>query len=137
MVRTLPSPLPRLAAAAVAAFALVVAAGCSRPTSETAGVSVEMTVTPDPPRVGMVEVELRFADGDGAPVEVRDVRIEGNMNHAGMTPSFADAEPVGPGHVRADLELTMGGDWFVLVEGTLGDGRRLEEKVDLPGVRLK
>jgi hypothetical protein len=54
-----------------------------------------------------------------------------------MTPTFADATEVGPGEYRADLELTMGGDWFVLVAAELADGKQVEEKIDLPGVRLK
>lgn len=120
-----------------AAVLLVPHSGCSRPTSSDDGVRVDMVVHPQPPVVGMVRVELRFTEPGGAPVSATAVRLEGNMNHAGMTPSFAEATEIEPGVHRADLELTMGGDWFVLVDAELSDGRRVEEKIDLPGVRLK
>jgi hypothetical protein len=59
------------------------------------------------------------------------------MNHAGMRPVFADAKEVEPGKYEATLELTMGGDWFVLITGTLPDGRKLHRKVDVPGVKSR
>jgi hypothetical protein len=29
----------------------------------------------------------------------------------------------------------MGGDWMILVSGELADGRRVDHRVDVPGVR--
>ena len=63
------------------------------------------------------------------------MKLEGNMNHAGMTPVFADARETEPGKYEAALEFTMGGDWFVLVNVTLADGRKLSRKVDVRGVK--
>ena len=54
-----------------------------------------------------------------------------------MKPVFADAREVEPGKYEAALELTMGGDWFVVVNGTLADGRKLKRKVDVPGVKSR
>ncbi len=31
----------------------------------------------------------------------------------------------------------MGGDWFVLIDVSLADGRTLKKKVDLPGVKSR
>jgi hypothetical protein len=56
------------------------------------------------------------------------------MNHAGMVPSLANATEVAPGRYGASLDLTMAGDWFVLVRADLPDGRTLEHRTDLPGV---
>ena len=39
-----------------------------------------------------------------------------------------------PGRYQADLEFTMGGDWFILVRAELLDGRSMERKIDVPGV---
>ncbi len=64
------------------------------------------------------------------------VAIEGNMNHAGMKPSFAELTERGAGVYDGDLEFTMGGDWFILVTATLPDGSQLERKVDVKGVAV-
>ena len=54
-----------------------------------------------------------------------------------MKPVFADATETEPGRYEATLELSMGGDWFVLITGKLADGRPLKEKVDVPGVKSR
>jgi hypothetical protein len=42
---------------------------------------------------------------------------------------------VSPGTYEAPLELTMGGDWFLLIDATLPDGGSFHRQMDLPGVR--
>jgi hypothetical protein len=87
--------------------------------------------------VGGVRLELALTDGAGAPVAGATVRVEGNMNHAGMVPEITDAKVVGPpeeGRYVAELELSMGGDWFFVVTAMTEDGRRLEHVVEVPGV---
>lgn len=121
---------------AAAAALLALAAGCAKPGDGVPGAEVTMTVRPDPPAVGPASIELRMRDAQG-PLAGATVKVEGNMAHAGMRPSLADARETAPGSYRADLELTMAGDWFVLVDATLPDGRRLERKLDLRGVRPK
>jgi hypothetical protein len=32
------------------------------------------------------------------------------------------------------MELTMAGDWFLLLEAELADGRRIERTIDVPNV---
>jgi hypothetical protein len=59
------------------------------------------------------------------------------MNHAGMEPVFVDAKETEPGKYRADLKFTMGGDWFVLVSAALADGRKVNRKIDVPGVKSR
>jgi hypothetical protein len=73
-------------------------------------------------------------DANGLPISGAQVELEGNMNHAGMVPVFAEASEVAPGRYRAGMEFTMGGDWFILVRADLPDGRSMERKVDVPGV---
>jgi hypothetical protein len=60
--------------------------------------------------------------------------IEGNMSHAGMTPVFAEAIETGDGRYSASLQLSMAGDWVVLVHATLPDGRKLEHQFEINGV---
>jgi hypothetical protein len=73
----------------------------------------------------------------GEPVKGATLELEGNMNHAGMKPVFAEAREVKDGRYEADLEFTMGGDWFILVDGKLADGRKLRRKVDVKGVKSR
>lgn len=115
--------------------ALSLAAGCGGGASETADVRVNLAFEPSPPQTGDVNVELTLAEPGGAPVAGADVRLEGNMNHAGMKPSFADLDEVEPGRYAGTLDFTMGGDWFVLVTAKTPDGKSVEEKIDVPGVK--
>jgi hypothetical protein len=71
----------------------------------------------------------------GRPLRGAAVRLEGNMSHAGMRPVFGTAREVAPGTYEAPLELTMGGDWFLLIDAKLPEGGTLRRQVDLPGVR--
>lgn len=56
------------------------------------------------------------------------------MSHAGMTPVFGEATEIEPGRFRSTLELTMAGDWHVLVHVTLSDGRQVERQFEIKGV---
>jgi hypothetical protein len=79
-------------------------------------------------------VTLTLTDAAGRPVTGASIRVEGNMNHAGMKPVFADAHEGEAGRYTASLEFSMGGDWFLLVTGTLADGRKLERQIEVRGV---
>ncbi len=119
-------------------LALVLLPGCSqrdRGSDRPEGVKVSLTVEPDPPAVGPARATVKLTDAEGKPLRGATLKLEGNMNHAGMKPVFADARETRTGEYEADLELTMGGDWFILITGTLEDGRKLKEKKDLPGVK--
>ncbi len=98
-------------------------------------IEVKITVDPDPPRVGPARLTLLVKDHSGKPLEGATLKLEGNMAHAGMKPVFADAREDKDGRYRAELEFTMGGDWFILIEGKRADGRPFRKKIDLPGVR--
>jgi len=50
------------------------------------------------------------------------------MSHAGMVPVFADAPEVFPGRYRANMELTMAGDWVVLVKITFPGGEKVDRQ---------
>lgn len=112
----------------------LLAAGCGPEGERAPEVAVAWNVTPDPPRVGPVQVSLTLTEG-GEPVGNAEVRLEGNMSHPGMAPVFGDAREVAPGRYQAPLDLTMAGDWFLLAQITLRDGRALSRTSQLPGVR--
>ena len=110
-------------------------AGCGRREEPRGGVTVECEVTPRPPKVGAARIALRVADAEGRPLSGARVQLEGNMAHAGMRPVFAEAAESGPGRYESALEFTMGGDWVILVHAALPDGRKLERRFDVKGVR--
>lgn len=126
--------------ATTVAFGLLVScAGCRHGTGadEAKDVKLDFAITPKPPKVGPAQTTIQLADEGGAPVAGATLKLEGNMNHAGMKPVFADAKETSPGKYEATLELTMGGDWFVLIQGSLADGRKLSRKVNVPGVKSR
>lgn len=118
-------------------FMLLIAAVAGCGSNEVADDSIkhELTFDPAPPKVGMASVELRLLNKEGVPVESAAVKLEGNMNHAGMKPSFATLKEESPGVYVGELEWTMGGDWFVIISADLDDGSEWSTKVDVKGVQ--
>jgi hypothetical protein len=81
--------------------------------------------------VGQVTITLRVTDASGKAVTAARIGLEGNMSHAGMVPVFADAAEVEPGRYRANMELTMAGDWIVLVHLTLPSGEKVDRQFEI------
>ena len=113
---------------------LLLLAGCGRGSKDLPDVNVTLEIEPSPPQLGLASITVVLQDAGGLPIRGAQVELEGNMNHAGMVPVFAEASEVTPGRYRAGMEFTMGGDWFILVRADLPDGRSMERKVDVPGV---
>ncbi|KAA5543150.1 FixH family protein [Roseiconus nitratireducens] len=110
--------------------------GCSSDQAQTVPVNVDLTFEPAEPMVGDSKVDLRLTDPSGNPIENAAVTLEGNMNHAGMKPSFSELSEQDPGHYSGTLEFTMGGDWFVLVDVEMPDGTTAQQQIDVPGVKV-
>lgn len=114
-----------------AAFGLT---GCHKASADT-GVTIACTVVPQPARAGSeTVVTVRLADRTAKPVSGAHISIEGDMSHPGMAPVFAQARETDPGSYVAHLQLTMAGDWVILVQGTLANGRKIDRQVDVKGV---
>jgi len=121
--------------AATLVLLLLTLAACKRGgSSDLPDIGLTLEIDPSPPAVGLAMLTLTLTDANGQPISDAKLDIEGNMSHAGMTPVFSQATPFEAGKYRAPLELTMGGDWFVLVKTTLPNGRTFERQIDLPGV---
>jgi YtkA-like protein len=97
-------------------------------------VRIAPELAPQPPRVGQVTITLRVTDASGKPLSGARIRLEGNMSHAGMVPVFADAAEAEPGRYRSHMELSMAGDWIVLVHLTLPDGTKVDRQFEIKGV---
>jgi YtkA-like protein len=91
-------------------------------------------VLPQPPRVGQVAIRLKVTDASLSPLRGAQIKLEGNMSHAGMSPVFADTSEVAPGEYRADMDLSMPGDWVILVHLIMPDGAKLERQFEIKGV---
>ena len=121
--------LPLLAALA----ACCLAAACHR----TAGdVTFEWTLSPTPPAVDRpATLSLRLLDRARRPVSGARLRVDAHMSHLGMAPVLAPVTELGEGAYAAALRFTMGGDWILVVSGTLVDGAAVQHRIDVPGVR--
>jgi hypothetical protein len=116
-------------------MAVVCACGCGSTVQDSPDLHAHLKLDPSPPVTGPAKVLLTLSDAAGRRLQGAAVRLEGNMNHAGMKPSFADLQEAEPGTYAGTLNFTMGGDWFILVTVTMPDGRRLERKLDVLGVK--
>jgi hypothetical protein len=114
---------------------LMMGSGCRKAASDAVDVRMDLTIDPSPPAVGDANVSLQLKDSSGTPLEGAEVRVEGDMNHAGMKPSFADLRESDPGRYTGTLKFTMGGDWFLLVQAKTPDGKTAERKIDVRGVK--
>ncbi len=106
--------------------------GCRSQSSQEVFVAHE--VFPQSPRVGQVAITLRVTDAKKKPLMGAEIKLEGNMSHAGMSPVFANTQEVAPGEYRANMELSMAGDWIILVHLTMPDGSKLERQFEIKGV---
>lgn len=135
-LRELGSRVTRAASGLGLALGLLVA-GCAPGDDAGNEGSVIFRFDPPVPEVGTAQLEVRLVDAAGDPLPGAQVELEANMTHAGMVPTFATLaeSATQPGVYTGDVEFTMGGDWFLLLEAELADGRSLERTLDVPGVR--
>ena len=120
--------------AIVACALALLAAGCNRSSDSARAIQMKFRISPQPPRIGPATVTVVLADSLGEPLAGVHVRLEGDMAHPGMAPVFADTQEAAPGHFVGKLQLTMAGDWVVLVHITLAGGEKIERQVDVRGV---
>jgi hypothetical protein len=129
---------PRARARFLTAWLLVGAlsasiAGC-RASDPSDAISAAWTVEPSPPAAGQaLVVRVTLSDRD-RPVSGAKLRLEGQMSHPGMTPVVSDLVERGNGTYEGHLQLTMAGDWILVVTGELAGGERLTKQLDMPGV---
>jgi hypothetical protein len=111
-------------------------AGCRKGAEAQTDILIAHEIAPQPPVAGVpATISLKVTDEAGGSVTGAKVRIEGNMSHAGMAPVFAEAAEVAPGRYQAHLAFNMSGDWVLLIDLTLPDGRKLQRQLEVKGVR--
>ena len=86
-------------------------------------IRIDMAVEPSPPTVGEATLVVRLHSPTGDPIAGAQIRVRGDMNHAGMRPVLGDAVETETGVYRVPFEWTMGGEWIVTLDVTLNDGQ--------------
>jgi hypothetical protein len=122
---------------AIACFAAaaVGSTACSRSSGSSPAVTVEHEISPQPARVGPITITLRLTDAAAKRITGASVALEADMSHPGMSPVFGEAKEVEPGSYQGRIDVTMAGDWVILLHITLAGGQKLERQVDVKGVR--
>lgn len=109
--------------------------GCHRTSHFTTSITVCQQITPQPVRVGTSVVAIQLSDVHTNPVTHAIIQVEADMAHPGMAPVFSQAKETVPGSYNAPVDFNMRGDWVVLLHIKLADGQKLEQRVDVGGVR--
>ena len=109
-------------------------AACHRP-APASDLKFEWTLKPSPARVGPAILELRLLDAGGRPVSGAQLRIEAQMSHPGMAPLVTTASEREKGRYEATLQFAMGGDWILVIGGSLPNGEAVHYRIDVPNVR--
>lgn len=99
--------------------------------------AIALELDPDPPSAGDTKFVLVVRTPEGVAIEGAEIRVEATMSHAGMVPEFATCTETEPGRYAGSFEFTMGGDWILIVDVGLPDGRAVEEVLEIPGVATR
>jgi uncharacterized lipoprotein YajG len=92
--------------------------------------NVTLAVEPDSLMVGDATLVITVNDASGAPVNDAKIAVRGDMDHAGMTPVFAEIDSGTDGKYRVPFQWTMAGDWTVEVTVTLANGEKVVKAFD-------
>jgi len=119
-------------------FALILtslfAAGCQDKTDPGKAVLVQHEIQPSPAHVGHSTFHVTLTDPAGTPISGAHVNMEADMSHPGMAPVFFSGKESAPGSFMGAVDLSMPGDWTILLHITLANGAKVEKQFDLPGV---
>jgi hypothetical protein len=65
------------------------------------------------------------------------ISLEGNMTHAGMSPTFGEAKETSPGTYTGTIDLNMRGDWVVTVHVVMADNLKLDQEINVRNLEAK
>ena len=127
---------------------IVVLSACKKPQSATSNSNATSTSTTTPQATSLEGLKIRtelsgdpalgaaqfniyiLEDGNG--VSDAEVKVTGDMTHAGMVPVLTDAKEVEQGlYASEGFEFTMAGDWIVTTEVTLPSGEKGMDELKL------
>ncbi len=104
-----------------AIFPLLSLIGCAQESAARppADVDIAIQTEPEPLTVGETTLIITLTDSSGSHVDGAKLQIQGNMDHAGMTPVNRETSESSNGEYRVPFEWTMGGGWVVAVTAQL------------------
>lgn len=107
------------------------AASTSSPSATSLeGLKIRTELSGDP-ALGAAKLNVYILN-DGNGVSGAEVKVTGDMTHAGMVPVLADATEVEQGLYSSEgFEFTMAGDWIVTTEVELPSGEKGMDELKL------
>ncbi|TAK03426.1 MAG: hypothetical protein EPO39_12190 [Candidatus Manganitrophaceae bacterium] len=90
--------------------------------------TLTMTTVPTRPHVGDNLFRAQLTDPSGAPISDAEVTFDLRMREMKFMRKVEKGKPVGEGRYEANVDLNMGGEWFVSVEIERPGFERLREK---------
>lgn len=94
------------------------------------GLKIRTELSGDP-ALGAAQLNV-YVLNDGNGVTGAEVKVTGDMTHAGMVPVLADATEVEQGlYASEGFEFTMAGDWIVTTEVKLPSGEKAMDDLKL------
>ncbi len=91
------------------------------PTTSLEGLKIRTELSGDP-ALGAAKFNVYILN-DGEGVSGAEVKVTGDMTHAGMVPVLADAQEVEQGlYASEGFQFSMAGDWIVTTEVKLPSG---------------
>jgi YtkA-like protein len=132
----LPDPVFRKTSLLIALCAcFVFGEGCTRPRQQVWVEPIfDHEISPQPPRVGPVTITVSLKQFSGKAFTGAQLKMEGNMSHAGMAPVFAEAKEIEPGRYQSVLQLSMAGDWKVTTHVTSAGEPKMDYTFEINGV---
>ncbi|MBK9125615.1 MAG: FixH family protein [Chloroflexi bacterium] len=91
---------------------------------------IDIALEAEATSVGETVLIVTVTDATGAPVEAQEVRLRGDMAHAGMMLVQEQTDSGEDGVYRIPFGWTMGGSWTVTVTVVLTDGTTVEDTFD-------
>ena len=79
-------------------------------------------------------ITLWPTDGSGKPVVGARIFLEGHMSHAGMAAVGIKTSELESGRYVGIMELSMAGDWTVIVRVVVPDRGEVERQFEIKGV---
>jgi hypothetical protein len=127
-------PAPAWRPAGTAATLLLAALLPACASQPAAGPQLAIQFTPSPASGVESVADIRLIDAD-RPLSSARLRVNAFMTHPGMAPIEAAVEEQGDGRYRARVRFTMAGDWVLRIQGATPDGRTIDLRHDVRGVR--
>ncbi|MEZ4734925.1 MAG: copper chaperone PCu(A)C [Caldilineaceae bacterium] len=119
---------------ALAGLVAVLLTACGSPAAPTDNADLQITLLPVPAGEESNSLQVQLRNAAQEPITDATVSLEGNMNHAGMAPVFA--EPVTDGDdgtidgiYQAPFQFSMLGDWIITITVEQADGSQTTRDV--------